>query len=122
MLGRPSYICLKFHFKPRSCKPIGWNIVAFIFQSQNTISGIRYQFVHHLFFTPSPFYFLWSLEPFLPHHEKKEKRTPGARELISMLLNHTYKLHITYTTKLYICILHIYPTLEKDRDPGFRTK
>lgn len=108
MVGRPSSVCFKFHFKPRRCKPIGWNIVTFIFQSQSTISGARYQFVHQLFFIPSPFYFLWSLEPFLPHQEKK-KRKPGARELISMLLNHTYKLHITYTSYIsYTYVSYIY--------------
>lgn len=41
--------------------------------------------------------------------KRKKKRKPGARELISMLLNHTYKLHITYTSYIsYTYVSYIY--------------
>lgn len=48
----------------------------------------------------------WTISP---SSREKKKRKPGARELISMLLNHTYKLHITYTSYIsYTYVSYIY--------------
>ena len=101
MVGRPSSACFKFHFKPRRCKPIGWNIVTFIFQGQSTISRPD----TNLSIIFSSFPLLFTSCGHLNHFsliKRKKKRKPGARELISMLLNHTYKLHISYTYVSYI--------------------